>query len=221
MGFQHAVGILSLLLSSTAVAVPSNCTKGAIGSWNYPNGTANNANASSTPFLSTPSNPSSSNRMTLKPVTVKSAIRTAGRHITPQKNVNLAWQTAGNDSLVTVGLSMQNTAVVLEDITEVVAVDCAGNASVAVTFNTTDAFDEAVSEWGAMNDSFVVITNHLGDCDAELERSFFVADSDTLASFADNLTIVAQAEKKDVASTARKTLYFSLFLDPVTWYVEY
>lgn len=208
MGFKHAVGILSLLLSSTAVAAPSNCKQGTTGSWKYPNATANNSsnsNSSTTLFL-TPSN-SSWTKMTLKPVINKSAIRTAGRHITPKKNVNLAWQTSNNDSLVTVGLSMQNTAVVLEDISEVVAVDCTGNASVAVTFNTTDAFNEAVSEWSAMNDSFVVITNHLGDCDAELERSFFVADSDTLASFADNLTIIAQAERKDVASTARKIIY--------------
>lgn len=192
MGYNHlAIGIVPLLFSGAAVhAAPSNCASRQATGSNVPNSLAALSLA--------PSNAPA--KMTLKPVT-KSAVLTAGRHITPQKNVNLAWQTANSDSLVTVGLAMQNTAVVLEDIAEVAAVDCAGNASVSVTFNTTEAFDEAVAEWTAMKDSFVVITNHLGDCDAELERSFFVADSDTLASFADNLTIIAQAEKKDVAST--------------------
>lgn len=192
MGFKHVVGILSLV--SSAVAAPASSA----GSVTYPTSNSN-ATALNTTTSTSPS------KMPLRPVT-STGIRTASRNIVPQKNVNLAWQSTNNDSLVTVALAMQNTAVVLEDIEEVVGVDCTGTASVSITFNTTDAFNEAVSEWNAMNDSFVMITNHLGDCDAELERSFFVADSDTLASFADNLTIIAQAEKSDVASTAQSTV---------------
>lgn len=144
-------------------------------------------------------------KLQLVPVSTANRVQTAGRHMTPQKNLDLAWQTADEGSLVTVGLSMINTAVLLEDVQDVAAVDCTGQASVSITFNNTEAFNEAVSEWGALNDSFVMITNHMGDCDSELERSFFVADTDSLASFASNLTVVLQAEKSDVASTASST----------------
>lgn len=131
-------------------------------------------------------------------------MNTASRRIVPQKKLNLAWQTPNNDSAVSIGIDMLNSGVALEDIDEVIAVDCTGQATVAVTFNTTEAFNEALTEWSALNDSFVIITNHMGDCDTELERSFFVADSDTLASFDTNLTIVAQAEKSNLVNTASK-----------------
>lgn len=145
-------------------------------------------------------------KLTLVPVPVTTAggVRTAGRNITPQKNLKLAWQTPNNDSAVSVGLSMLNSAVNLEDVDDIIGVDCTGQASVAITFNNTEAFNEALTAWSSLNDSFVMITNHMGDCDAELERGFFVADTDTLASFESNFTIIAQTEKSDVANTASK-----------------
>lgn len=142
--------------------------------------------------------------MSLVPVANSNRFYTAGRNITPQKNLNLSWQTPNNDSIVSLGMEMQNTAVALEDVEDVTAVDCSGNASVAITFSNTEAFNEAFASWGSLNDSFVLITNHLGDCDAELERSFFVADSDNLASYETNLTIVVPAEKSDIVNTASK-----------------
>lgn len=144
-------------------------------------------------------------------------VATASRRIVPKKNLSLAWQTPNNDSAVSVGINMLNAGVALEDIDEVIAVDCTGQASVAVTFNTTEAFNEALTEWSALNDSFVIITNHMGDCDSELERSFFVADSDTLASFDTNLTIIAQAEKSSLVNTASEScrLNLSRVKDPV------
>lgn len=148
---------------------------------------------------------SSTQKLTLVPVTTTGGVRTAGRNITPKKELSLAWQTPNNDSAVSVGLSMQNSAVNLEDVEDIVGVDCTGQVSVAITFNNTEAFSEALTTWSSLNDSFVMITNHMGDCDAELERGFFVADSDTLASFETNLTIIAQTEKSDVANTASKT----------------
>lgn len=143
-------------------------------------------------------------KLKLIPVSTANRVNTVGRNIAPTKNLNLAWQTADNASLVAVSLSMQHPAVVLEDVDDVTAVDCTGQASVAVTFSDADAFDEALSSWSGLNDSFVLVTNHLGDCDTELERSFFVADTDTLASYEANFTIIAKAEKKDVYSTAGK-----------------
>lgn len=162
------------------------------------------AHAATIPSVSMPRSETTTEpeKLTLVPVSTTNRVQTAGRRITPQKNLNMAWQTPDESSLVEVGLSMQNSAVLLEDIEDISAVDCTGQASVAITFNNTDAFNEALTEWSALNDSFVIITNHMGDCDSELERSFFVADTETLTSFDGNLTIVARAEKSDVASTA-------------------
>lgn len=134
--------------------------------------------------------------------------RTLTNKIATSKTINLAWQTEDSESEVTVDLAMLNSAVNLEDIDAVTAVDCTGQTSVMVTFADKEAFDEAVTEWGGLNDSFVMVTNHMGDCDNELERSFFVADSDTLASFESNLTIIAQAQKSDIESIASKTHSF-------------
>ncbi|KAK7731535.1 hypothetical protein SLS53_008775 [Cytospora paraplurivora] len=144
-------------------------------------------------------------KLPLFPVRNAVQINATGRNIAPTKDLNLAWQTPNNASLVAVTLSMQHPAVVLEDIADVTAVDCTGQAKVAVTFSDTDAFSEALSSWSGLNDSFVLITNHQGDCDTELERSFFIADTDTLTSYESNLTIIAQAEKGNVYRTANST----------------
>ncbi|KAJ0116173.1 hypothetical protein J7T55_005119 [Diaporthe amygdali] len=128
-----------------------------------------------------------------------------GRNIAPTRKLDLSWKTPDEASLVSVNLDMQHPAVILEDIDDVTAVDCIGQTRVAVTFSDKDAFDEALEDWSGLNDSFVMVTNHQGDCDAELERSFFVADTDSLAAFESNLTIIAKAEKSDVYSTANST----------------
>ncbi|POS70678.1 hypothetical protein DHEL01_v210927 [Diaporthe helianthi] len=128
-----------------------------------------------------------------------------GRNIAPIKSLDLAWKTPDEASLVSVKLLMQHPSVILEDIDDITAVDCMGQSQVAITFSDKEAFDEALADWTGLHDSFVMITNHKGDCDSELERSFFVADTDTLASFESNLTIIAKAEKSDVYSTADST----------------
>lgn len=190
MGIKFTFGALSLL-AGAAYAAPA------------PSFNSSLTNSSSTTSSSGP-------KLSLVPVSTSKSggVFTAGRNIVPKKNLSLAWQTPNNDSTVSVAVSMQNSAVVLEDIDDVTGVDCTGQASVAVTFNNTQAFNEALAEWSSLNDSFVMITNHLGDCDTELERSFFVADSDTLASYETNLTIIAQAEKSDLVSTASELLAF-------------
>lgn len=193
MALKYTVGILSLL-SGVTYAAPA---PGSLPSRDYYSSSSTAREVAASP-----------GKLQLVPVTNTNKVHTAGRNATPRKNLNLAWQTPGNDSIVSVGLTMQNSAVALENVDDVTAVDCSGNSSIAITFNNTEAFDEALTAWRSLNDSFVMITNHLGDCDSELERSFFVADSDTLAAFASNLTIIAQAEKSDVASTASKDISY-------------
>lgn len=195
MALKYTVGILSLL-AATAHAAPRtrDCHSGA----------KHNSSASTSAVTSNVA-ASSPGKIQLVPVSNTNKVYTASRNAVPKKNLSLSWQTPNSDGLVSVGLTMQNTAVALEDVDDVIAVDCSGNSSVAVTFNNTEAFNDALTQWSGLNDSFVMITNHLGDCDSELERSFFVADSDTLGSFENNLTIIARAEKSDLVNTASKT----------------
>lgn len=56
------------------------------------------------------------------------------------------------------------------------------------------------------NKTIVLVTNHLGDCDAELERSFFLASSVTF----DNSTLVATAgsTKANISTVASQYFLF-------------
>lgn len=208
----YTIGMLSLLLAGAAHAAPRalDCHSGSAKHDTTTAAVTTNSNVAAVDAASSSSSSSLPGKVQLVPVSSSSSankqvLHTTNRSAAPRKNLSLAWQTPSQDSLVSVGLTMQNTAVALEDVDDVVAVDCSGNSSVAVTFNTTEAFNDALTQWSRLNDSFVMITNHLGDCDSELERSFFVADSDTLGSFEGNLTIVARAEKSDIVNTASKT----------------
>lgn len=118
--------------------------------------------------------------------------------LTPKENVSLYY--ASNitaDSSMVVNHTMALPAVLLEEIASISNVDCTPS-SVAVTFNDSSVFAAARSAW-TTDGTIVLITNHLGDCDPELERSFFVVDS---LSF-DNKTLVATASslKSNVSST--------------------
>ncbi|KAH8895788.1 hypothetical protein GQ53DRAFT_640483 [Thozetella sp. PMI_491] len=115
-------------------------------------------------------------------------------------NVTLNWGVEST-SYVNVSLAMTHPTVVLEDILSIVNVDCDAT-SVAVTFNSSAALDATVADWDAI-DTFILITNHLGDCDAELERGFFIGT--TVAVDAGALVANVTAEKSDVANTAAKT----------------
>lgn len=196
MAFPNTLGLISFwLLASTVYAAPAIIT---------PRSTADNATTAASAVGNLP----------LQPVRNHHGNQGAGGNFRPRKSVQLAWQTPNNESAVTVGVTMRKTAVALEDIDQVIAVDCTGDDSVAVSFNSTDAYTEALSEWGALNSTFVLITNHMGDCDSELERSFFVTDSASIVPFQNNLTIVALAEKSDLMSTASKYPSFALLSFP-------
>lgn len=138
---------------------------------------------------------------TLSPIT-KGTTPTDG-HI-PSKNISLAWG-LNETIMMDVALAMNYSTVVLEDVPSVSKVDCdATSKSVWITFNSSSAFDTIHTEWSALDDSFVLITNHMGDCDTEFERGFFLADVETLSFTASNMTAHVIAEKTDVKSTGRK-----------------
>lgn len=120
----------------------------------------------------------------------------------PSTSVQLNWGTnETTNSLVQVSLAMNYSSVVLEDIQDVSSVDCDAT-SVTVVFSTQNEFDTAQTSWSALADHFVMITNHVGDCDAEFARGFFLADVQTLAFDASTLTVKASVEKTDISKTS-------------------
>ncbi|KAJ0157995.1 hypothetical protein CTA2_12568 [Colletotrichum tanaceti] len=88
-------------------------------------------------------------------------------------------------------LAFKNPAVVLEHVDAVSAVVCSDD-EITVSFSDADAFHKAVKDWSASSSSsssssstdggaggFILITNHLGNCDSEFERGFFLAGTST------------------------------------------
>ncbi|KAH6990187.1 hypothetical protein EDB80DRAFT_587363 [Ilyonectria destructans] len=137
---------------------------------------------------------------TLSPITNPDVDTTKLSNIVPCKNVSLNWGAEGN-SFVNVSLEMTHPTVVLEDIAGIESVDCE-SGSVSVTFSDKDAFDEALEDWSD-DDRFILVTNHLGDCDAENERGIFLAQS--ITSDSNTLTVVASGEMSDLTNTAAFT----------------
>ncbi|KAK0118074.1 hypothetical protein ONS95_012382 [Cadophora gregata] len=111
------------------------------------------------------------------------------KNVVPSKNTSCYYSANSTSGSMVVNNTMKYPTVVLEDIASIINVDCTAD-SVAVTFNDTATFAKAQSVWASKsNASMVLITNHLGDCDAELERSYFLTNS---ISF-DDETLVATA----------------------------
>lgn len=125
--------------------------------------------------------------------------RTNGDHVSPSRNVNLSYG-IGSKSLVNASLALHRPAVVLEDIPSVASVNCSASA-VVIVFNSSDVFESAATTWSRAQ-SLLFVTNHMGDCDAELERGFFVSDAvDTIRA---SLTLVAKTTKAAVNEVSGK-----------------
>lgn len=136
------------------------------------------------------------------PVTAPHVDTQDNAYIVPQQNVSLYYASnITTDASLVVNHTLTLPAVLLEQIASISNVDCTAS-SVAVTFNDSSVFAAAKSAW-TTDGTIVLITNHLGDCDPELERSFFVVES---LSF-NNATLVAMASslKSNVSSTAGKS----------------
>lgn len=139
-----------------------------------------------------PTNVTVASNMTLTPINCTSPSDESPFAV--QNNVTLPYGLDGTN-YVNITLTVKS-AVLLETIESLTGVECAAD-SVSVSFNSTDNLDAAYAVWSAYN-NLVLITNHLGDCDSEYERGFFVAGSLAIS----DSTLVASAEKANVTSIA-------------------
>lgn len=154
--------------------------------------------ASATPGLKSTrqTDASASDSATLAPVTI---VSDDVNIFTPQVNVSLPYGTQNTDqSLVNVNLTTAFPSLLLETLSTVVSVDCASD-SVSVVFDNADDLESAYSEWSS-HSVLVFVTNHMGDCDTELERGFFTADSYTVDE--SSLTLVASTQKSSINEVA-------------------
>ncbi|WYZ43533.1 hypothetical protein EsH8_VI_001232 [Colletotrichum jinshuiense] len=136
----------------------------------------------------------------LRPVLRPGCNKADPANLVPSKDITLNYG-AKDESLVSVTLAMKYPSVVLEEVEAIAAVACA-DVSITVTFNETAAFERTSQAWEALDD-FVLVTNHLGNCDVDNERGFFLVD--TVSWDAASLQVVANAHKSDIANTATST----------------
>lgn len=137
------------------------------------------------------------NSVTLAPIQVPAKPDS----LVPQTNVSLDYG-LNNTGLAAVNITLLTNypTILLEAISSLTTVDCSSE-SVAITFNNVDDLDNAYTQWSAY-DKLLLITNHMGDCDPEFERGFFLAG--TYAADTSSLTLTATAEKTDVNSASCK-----------------
>ena len=126
-------------------------------------------------------------------------------HVVPQANVSLFYDSNTTTGAIHVNHKMKYPTVLLEQIASITNVDCSSDA-LAITFNDSSVFATTQAAWTA-DGTVVFVTNHLGDCDPELERGFFVSRS---LSF-DNATLIATASsaKANVSSTAGELIVYA------------
>jgi hypothetical protein len=89
-------------------------------------------------------------------------------------------------------------SIVLEDVNDLSSVACSAE-SVTVTFNSSTTFNQAYSSWPRAD--LLLVTNHLGNCDAEAERGIYHATS--LIFDASTLTLTASTSKTNLQEQAK------------------
>ncbi|KAL2063464.1 hypothetical protein VTL71DRAFT_5269 [Oculimacula yallundae] len=125
------------------------------------------------------------------------------KNLMPSKNTSCYYSANETSGSMVVNNTMKYPTVILEDIASIINVDCTAD-SVAMTFNDTTTFEKARSAWASKsNSSMVLITNHLGDCDAELERSYFLTNSVSFDS--KSLVAVASTQAANISTVAGYT----------------
>lgn len=104
-----------------------------------------------------------------------------------------------------VSLTMKSPTVVLENIASIQSVTC-GNSHINITFLTAAAFELALQQW-VKDESISLVTNHLGNCDAETTRGFFTATE--FRSDVASKSIVAAIEEQDITGVAGQSVHLN------------
>ena len=98
--------------------------------------------------------------------------------IAPEKDITLYYQAASQPlTAATVDAQMKLPTVVLEEITTISSVSCSAEA-VEVVFASTADYQRSVSAWPSS--SFILLTNHLGNCASKLLYQYSVLHLDCL-----------------------------------------
>lgn len=121
-------------------------------------------------------------------------------HLAPKLIVSTLYTSnlTTDNSTINITLQMNHPTVLLENVEHVSKVVCE-EGSVEVTFNDTLAFGVTLTEW--KNDGeFVLITNHLGNCDTAAERGFYLIGGLTWNN--DTLTVSANSVKTNITESA-------------------
>lgn len=152
-----------------------------------------------------PSAPVASATATLGPVPAPDLDTSDPIHLIPAPKVSLYYgsldsepSTKAASGSVNMNLELNHDTVVLEYIDAIGSVKCT-DESVTVAFKNAAGFEIALQSW-SLEENLILITNHLGNCDAEFERGFFKVDQ--IASDKSNLSITCNASKHPIDKIA-------------------
>ncbi|KAE8165242.1 hypothetical protein BDV40DRAFT_297839 [Aspergillus tamarii] len=152
-----------------------------------------------------PSVPVASATATLGPVPPPKLDTSDPIHLIPASKVSLYYGSLDPEpsnkpasGSVNMNLELNHDTIVLEYIDAIRSVKCT-DESVIVAFKDAAGFEAALQSWSFEN-SLILITNHLGNCDAEFERGFFKVDQ--IASDESNLLITCNASKQPITEIA-------------------
>lgn len=153
----------------------------------------------------TDANVTTVSNVTLTPITLPpDAAPTGLDSIVPQPNITLNYGLDNSSATVNVTLITNYDGVLLEAIANLSTVDCSSD-SVSITFTNAAYLAAAHTSWSSY-DKLLLVTNHVGDCDSEFDRGFFV--SSTFQSFESNLTLIAGVQKVNVSDITCKSLHY-------------
>ncbi|KAH7371897.1 hypothetical protein BKA64DRAFT_715388 [Cadophora sp. MPI-SDFR-AT-0126] len=132
--------------------------------------------------------------------------------IIPQNNVTLYFassDTATSNIVAELNATMKHPSVLLEDISAVTDVKCS-TSSVKITFSDATTFASSLDLWSS--ETFLLFTNHLGNCDTDTERGIYMVNRVQ----SDNTKLMITAESVEISfSNSTETMDIS-FLTPTT-----
>ncbi|KAJ5734162.1 hypothetical protein N7493_002948 [Penicillium malachiteum] len=153
-----------------------------------------------------------------KPVRARRTV--AQSSVSPSRHVSLPYQSENSSAVAQVDADFNLLTLNLEDVASVSSVDCS-TTSVTITFSSESAYEDSLSYWPSSD--FLLLTNHLGDCDTDSKRGVYKAssvsfDEDTLSvvatttqtSFSDHIEYFSVQFNSSAPLSGRKRRDFSV-----------